>query len=127
MPLYAYVCSNCGANHEALQKISAAPLTDCPHCAEPALMRKLTAPNFRLKGSGWYETDFKTDKDAKYNLAESAPVENKNEKSEKSDKKDNSKKTDTAAAKTPASSSKPTGSKTEQTKSASSGATTSDS
>jgi putative FmdB family regulatory protein len=52
---------------EVLQKISAAPLTDCPACAAPALKKLLSVPGFRLSGSGWYETDFKTG--AKKNLA----------------------------------------------------------
>ena len=52
---------------EALQKISAAPLTDCPACPAPALKKLLSVPGFRLSGNGWYETDFKTG--AKKNLA----------------------------------------------------------
>ena len=60
MPIYEYQCEACGNNLEALQKISAAPLLDCPECGEPALKKKISAAAFRLKGSGWYETDFKT-------------------------------------------------------------------
>lgn len=71
MPIYEYVCRECGHELDALQKISDAPLTDCEACGEPALKRKISAPRFRLKGQGWYETDFKTDKDKRRNLADS--------------------------------------------------------
>ncbi len=60
MPIYAYACKQCNHEFDALQKVSDAPLTDCPECGEPALKRLLSAPRFRLKGQGWYETDFKT-------------------------------------------------------------------
>jgi putative FmdB family regulatory protein len=60
MPIYEYVCGACGKAHEALQKISDAPLTDCPACGQLSLKKKVSAPAFRLAGSGWYETDFKT-------------------------------------------------------------------
>ena len=59
MPIYAYRCENCGHQHDALQKISDAPLTDCPACGQPALKKQLTAAGFQLKGSGWYVTDFR--------------------------------------------------------------------
>jgi putative FmdB family regulatory protein len=62
MPIYGYVCRNCEHTLDALQKISDDPLVDCPECGEPQLRRQLSAPRFRLKGSGWYETDFKKDK-----------------------------------------------------------------
>ena len=61
MPIYGYVCQGCEHTLDALQKIADAPLTDCPECGEAALKRQLSAPRFRLKGAGWYETDFKTD------------------------------------------------------------------
>ena len=60
MPIYAYRCEACGHEHDALQKISDPPLTDCPACGAPQLVKQLSAPAFRLKGSGWYETDFKS-------------------------------------------------------------------
>ena len=60
MPIYEYQCQACENTLEALQKISDAPLVNCPKCGEPALRKKVSAPAFRLKGSGWYETDFKT-------------------------------------------------------------------
>ena len=66
MPIYAYRCDECGHELEALQKVSDAPLTECPACGAPALKKQITAAAFRLKGSGWYETDFK--KDGKKNL-----------------------------------------------------------
>jgi putative FmdB family regulatory protein len=59
MPIYEYACQSCGHTFDALQKMSAEPLTDCPECGEQTLKKLLSAPNFRLKGSGWYETDFK--------------------------------------------------------------------
>ncbi len=59
MPIYEYQCDACGHEHEALQKINAEPLVSCPVCNEPELKKKISAAGFRLKGSGWYETDFK--------------------------------------------------------------------
>jgi putative FmdB family regulatory protein len=67
MPIYEYACKSCGHVFDALQKMAEDPLTDCPDCGEPELKKLLSAPNFRLKGSGWYETDFK--KDNQRNLA----------------------------------------------------------
>ncbi|MDX1405628.1 MAG: zinc ribbon domain-containing protein [Woeseiaceae bacterium] len=61
MPIYEYACTNCDHSLDALQKISDEPLRDCPECGKAALKRKISAPRFRLKGSGWYETDFKKD------------------------------------------------------------------
>lgn len=61
MPIYEYVCTHCGEPIEKLQKLSDAPLTDCPACGEAALKRKISAAGFRLAGGGWYETDFKAD------------------------------------------------------------------
>jgi putative FmdB family regulatory protein len=60
MPIYEYQCGACEHELEALQKMSDEPLTDCPSCNEPKLSKKISAAGFRLKGSGWYETDFKT-------------------------------------------------------------------
>ena len=67
MPIYEYACKECDHGLDALQKIADAPLVDCPVCGEPGLKRLLSAPRFRLKGQGWYETDFK--KDNQRNLA----------------------------------------------------------
>ena len=61
MPIYEYACQDCGHRLDALQKVADAPLVDCPKCGNPALKRLLSAPRFRLKGQGWYETDFKKD------------------------------------------------------------------
>ncbi len=60
MPIYEYQCEKCGHQLEALQKISDSPLLDCPACREAGLQKLVSAASFRLKGGGWYETDFKT-------------------------------------------------------------------
>lgn len=70
MPFYEYQCKNCGHELEAMQKVSDLPLKKCPHCGKSQLQRLMSAPVFRLKGGGWYETDFKDDKDKKRNLAD---------------------------------------------------------
>jgi putative FmdB family regulatory protein len=70
MPFYEYQCKNCGHDLEAMQKINDAPLKKCPHCGKSQLQRLMSAPVFRLKGGGWYETDFKGDGDNKKNLAD---------------------------------------------------------
>ena len=62
MPIYDYQCTDCGHGLEAIQKLSDAPLTQCPACGNDALKKKVSAPSFRLSGGGWYETDFKTGK-----------------------------------------------------------------
>jgi putative FmdB family regulatory protein len=59
MPFYEYRCGACGHEFEAMQKISAAPLTDCPQCEQSELVKLVSAAGFQLKGSGWYKTDFK--------------------------------------------------------------------
>lgn len=69
MPIYEYQCSKCQHQMEALRKISDAPLLDCPACGKPSLTKLVSAASFRLKGGGWYETDFKTGN--KKQLAES--------------------------------------------------------
>tara|TARA_Y100001934_G_C12309275_1_gene754087 strand:- start:674 stop:1063 length:390 start_codon:yes stop_codon:yes gene_type:complete len=65
MPIYEYECDQCGHNLEALQKISDERLVYCPECGEASLRKKVSAAAFRLKGTGWYETDFKNDKSKK--------------------------------------------------------------
>lgn len=60
MPIYEYICEACNETLDALQKMSDAPLTDCPQCGKSELRKKISAPGFRLSGSGWYETDFKS-------------------------------------------------------------------
>src|ERR1700685_3053114 len=70
MPFYEYQCKNCGHDLEAMQKINDVPLKKCPNCGKSQLQRLMSAPVFRLKGGGWYETDFKGDGDNKKNLAD---------------------------------------------------------
>lgn len=70
MPFYEYQCKSCGHDIEAMQKINDPPLKKCPHCGKSQLQRLMSAPVFRLKGGGWYETDFKGDSDNKKNLAD---------------------------------------------------------
>lgn len=62
MPIYEYRCESCGKELEKIQKISDPLLTDCPACGQSSLVKKVSASAFRLKGEGWYETDFKTGK-----------------------------------------------------------------
>ncbi len=60
MPIYGYVCKSCDHTFDALQKMTEPRLVECPECGEASLQKQLSAPKFRLKGAGWYETDFKT-------------------------------------------------------------------
>ena len=62
MPIYEYACQSCGFEKDVLQKMSDAPLTICPECSKETFSKQISAPGFRLSGSGWYETDFKTGK-----------------------------------------------------------------
>jgi putative FmdB family regulatory protein len=94
MPFYEYQCGACGKHHEALQKVSDPPLRKCPACGKPRLKKMMSAPVFRLKGSGWYETDFKSDKESKRNLAV-----DKEDKPDKPAEKGESAKADTSADK----------------------------
>jgi len=106
MPIYEFQCDRCGHVFDRLQKLSDPDPDICPECGEPAIRRRLTAPAFRLSGSGWYETDFKKDGDRKRNLTEkgdSASAESKAES--KPETKPESKpaaSSDTASAATPA-------------------------
>ena len=87
MPIYEYRCESCGHELDALQKLSDGPLQDCPDCQAPSLRRLISAPSFRLKGDGWYETDFKSDKETKRNLVESPDAKvDKGETAKKADK-----------------------------------------
>ncbi len=72
MPIYEYECADCGHEFDKLQKLSDAPLRDCPDCENPSLKKKISAPGFRLSGSGWYETDFKSDKQKNLHQSESS-------------------------------------------------------
>ncbi len=69
MPFYEYECSNCKFYTELLQKVSDPPLKKCPSCKKATMKKLVSAPVFRLKGGGWYETDFKSDKEGRRNLA----------------------------------------------------------
>ena len=83
MPIYEYACQKCGEQFEKIQKMSDDPLVDCPACDGPHLKKLISAPAFRLKGDGWYETDFKSSKQK--NLAgdagapDSKPIQPKTE------------------------------------------------
>ena len=79
MPIYAFRCEACGHSFDRLQKLSDPDPADCPECGESAVKRQVTAPAFRLAGSGWYETDFKSGKDRKRNLAGDEPPKKKEE------------------------------------------------
>jgi putative FmdB family regulatory protein len=79
MPFYEYECESCKYYTEVMQKISDAPLVRCPSCGKRALKKLVSVPVFRLKGSGWYETDFKSDKEAKRNLLAAEKEEAKSE------------------------------------------------
>ena len=79
VPIYEYRCESCEHRLEKLQKMSEGDLVDCPECERPALKRLVSAAAFRLKGSGWYETDFK--KDNKRNLADSPAKDSSGKKS----------------------------------------------
>ena len=103
MPIYEYKCSDCGHLMDALQGVNDSPLTDCPACSGTNLKRLISAPNFRLSGDGWYETDFKTEN--RKNIAESGKTDTKKKESSKESgdsktdkkkekKKDNSSKKD---------------------------------
>ena len=92
MPIYEYLCESCGHELEKLQRMSDLALTDCPACNQSELKRLVSAAGFRLKGSGWYETDFK--KGSKKNLHESADSGKEASKSEPSDAKTTSKSSD---------------------------------
>ena len=90
MPISGYACNNCAPALDALQKMADDPLVDCPECGKPTLKRQLSAPRFRLKGKGWYETDFK--KDNQRNIAgekdaSKADKKTDDKKDKKSDKK----------------------------------------
>jgi len=69
MPIYEFECSACGDVFDRLQKLSDPDPSECPACGKPDVRRRVTAPAFRLAGSGWYETDFKKDGDTRRNLA----------------------------------------------------------
>jgi putative FmdB family regulatory protein len=108
MPFYEYECRSCGVQTEVLQKISDKPLRKCEACGKSALVKLVSAPIFRLKGGGWYETDFKSEQDRKRNLAGDGEEKPKSESKDAETPKADATKSDA---------SKPEASKTENTKS----------
>ena len=108
MPFYEYQCRSCGHQLEVLQKISDKPLRKCEACGKSALVKLVSAPIFRLKGGGWYETDFKSEQDRKRNLAGDGEEKPKSESKDAETPKADATKSDA---------SKPEASKTESTKS----------
>src|SRR4051794_25108430 len=101
MPIYEYRCGNCSHELEALQKISDSPLRKCPECGKQMLRRLISAPVFRLKGGGWYETDFKGDAEKKRNLVEKSSGESSDaSKSADTPKTETAAKTDSATKET---------------------------
>ncbi|MEE4639502.1 MAG: zinc ribbon domain-containing protein [Wenzhouxiangella sp.] len=101
MPIYEYRCQACGHELEKLQKLSDVPLVDCPACGKPALTKLISAAGFRLKGGGWYETDFK--KDGKRNLAGDSDTAKKDGSKDapKAESKSESKSTETKSESKP--------------------------
>ena len=100
MPIYEYRCQSCGEELEKLQRMSDDPLKDCPACGKPDLKRLISAAGFRLKGGGWYETDFKSGN--KRNLADSGnskPASDSGSSTSKGDKASSSKKTSSGSGK----------------------------
>jgi putative FmdB family regulatory protein len=98
MPIYGYACKSCEHTFDVLQKMSDPRLVDCPECGEASLRKQLSAPKFRLKGQGWYETDFKTGD--KRNIAGDA--DKKSDAKPDSKSKDSDKTTKKTEAKKPA-------------------------
>lgn len=99
MPIYGYTCDKCEHTFDALQKMTDPKLVDCPECGKPSLRKLLSAPKFRLKGSGWYETDFKTG-DKRNIVGDSKSGESKTDDAEKPAKKDDTKTTETKTVET---------------------------
>jgi putative FmdB family regulatory protein len=87
MPIYDYKCSNCGHQTEVIQKFSDKPKTLCPNCNKESLIKMISAPSFRLKGGGWYETDFKTGKKKNISSNESFNSDKSSETSKTNPKK----------------------------------------
>jgi len=92
MPIYEYQCGACGYKFEKLRKISDDPLRICPSCGAPKVSKLVSAAAFRLKGSGWYETDFKTS--GRRNVSESEKSNTGDSNSKSSTKESDSKKND---------------------------------
>jgi putative FmdB family regulatory protein len=99
MPIYGFECESCGHQFDRLQKLSDTDPTVCPECGKETLRRQLTAPQFRLAGGGWYETDFKKDGDKKRNLADGGETKSSAGSESKSEPKTEAKTDSTPAAK----------------------------
>jgi putative FmdB family regulatory protein len=106
MPFYEYECENCKFYTELLQKVSDAPLKKCPSCGKNAMKKLVSAPVFRLKGGGWYETDFKGDSENKRNLAVDKEPDTSSESKPAKAAATDAKSTDTKADAKPAAESK---------------------
>lgn len=122
MPIYEYQCSKCEHQMEALRKISDEPLLDCPACGKPSLTKLVSAASFRLKGGGWYETDFKTGNKKQLAESDSASASSGGSGNGSEKKADGAK--DKPAEK-PASTEKSAGKASKESKSPSAGASTS--
>jgi|SRR5580692_4289124 putative FmdB family regulatory protein len=106
MPFYEYECASCKFYTELMQKISDPPLKKCPSCGKSTMKKLISAPVFRLKGGGWYETDFKSDQESKRNLAggDEAPESKPKEAAPAADAKPAESKAETKPAETASSS-----------------------
>jgi putative FmdB family regulatory protein len=102
MPFYEYECTGCRFYVEVMQKISDARLRKCPSCGRNTLKKLISAPVFRLKGAGWYETDFKSDKENKRNLADREDKAQKAEQAPKPEAKTDARTESAAPARAPA-------------------------
>ncbi|HEY1284309.1 MAG TPA: zinc ribbon domain-containing protein [Steroidobacteraceae bacterium] len=107
MPFYEYECDNCKFYTELLQKITDPPLKKCPSCGKNAMKKLVSAPVFRLKGGGWYETDFKSEKEDKRNLAVEKEPESASDAKPAAEAADKSKSADTKTSDAKSTESKP--------------------
>lgn len=78
MPIYEYTCKSCGFEKDALQKMSDAPLKECPECKQDSFVKRISAAAFHLSGSGWYQTDSKASKKTEKNVNSSSESTKKN-------------------------------------------------
>ena len=102
MPIYEYRCGACGWQQEILQKMSDAPLKDCPDCGKPSVTKMVTAAGFQLKGSGWYATDFKGGAKPQTKTDDKTATKAEDKTAAKSDDKPAAKSGDKPAAEAPA-------------------------
>jgi putative FmdB family regulatory protein len=107
VPIYEYECTACAAAFDRLQKLSDPDPVECPTCGQPQVRRRMSAPAFRLAGSGWYETDFKKDGDSKRNLAAKDDAPKSDAKPEGKTETKKPEKTESAAPSAPAKASTP--------------------